>query len=66
MKERRKEETGLEIDEGSLALLKQTNPGAFTISKITPTGIKFDITSVPPFIWDRRNFFNTFCRVLKK
>ena len=30
----------MEINESSLALLEQTNPGAFTISKVTPNGIE--------------------------
>ena len=28
----------MEINENSLALLEQTNPGAFTISRVTPNG----------------------------
>ena len=30
----------MEINESSLALLEQTNPGAFTISRVTPNGIE--------------------------
>ena len=30
----------MEINERDLTLLEQTNPGAFTISKVTPNGIE--------------------------